>query len=717
MQVPQREEGSMLPSRSFLATRRILYAALAISTVVPLVLVTSYGYYDYHRRFADANDLVDRNSRVADEQALKVVDLNREMGARIVELLGEGDDMTLKDSEDVIHRQLETIGGAFAQVAAISVIGKNGALLASSKHYPVPSISIEDREDFVAARNIRPEPYFSLPVLSKISKTDVFTTNMGRSSYDGTFLGIVSIALKREYFESFYNELANDDAAVTIALYRQEGGVLVQYPDTKPTPLGTASDSALTTALQHNAPFGQLQVVSSVDGLERVVAFRRVGDYPLYVASGYETQAITSQWRAHFIFVLLLTALPCAGIWLLVGFSLCRLEAEKKAWNSWQAEAIRREQAEASARQLQRMGALGNLVAGIAHEFNNLLMVVSTNVALATSKRFTHIEKEVRAVERAALGAEPLARRLMSVTRKQPLKLETVTLSTWFPAAKNLIAAALGGRVHLTLSIPRDIWNVCVDKTELESAIVNIAVNAKDAMPHGGRFIVRCQNSQLSANNSLPLDGDYVSIFCSDNGVGMNADVLRRAFEPLFTTKAQTAGTGLGLAQVLAAAEQAGGTARIESLVGKGTTVRLYLPRHHAKSSAQPLVHMPDTEKVMRDTSVLLVEDNAEVAAGVLAVLEMLGCTVRHEVTADDAVAILNGGMTFDLILSDIQMPGMMNGIDLAEHVRSTWPARKIALMTGYADEIDRAQHAGVKILAKPFDLDELETLVAESHE
>ncbi|AME23731.1 hybrid sensor histidine kinase/response regulator [Burkholderia sp. PAMC 26561] len=706
----------MLPSRSFLATRRILYAALAISTVVPLVLVTSYGYYDYHRRFADANDLVDRNSRVADEQALKVVDLNREMGARIVELLGEGDDMTLKDSEDVIHRRLETIGGAFAQVAAISVIGKNGALLASSKHYPVPSVSIEDREDFVAARNIRPEPYFLLPVLGKISQTDVFTTNMGRSSYDGTFLGLVSIALKREYFQSFYNELANDDASVNIALYRQDGGVLVQYPDTKPTPLGTASNSAFATALQHNAPFGQLQVVSSVDGLERVVAFRRVGDYPLYVASGYETHAITSQWREHFTFILLLTALPCLGIWLLVGFSLRRLEAEKKAWNSWQAEAVRREQAEASSRQLQRMGALGNLFAGIAHDFNNLLMVVSTNVALAASKRFTHVEREVRAVQRAALGAEPLARRLMSVTRKQPLKLETVDLSTWLPAVQNLIATALGGRVQLTLTVPHDIWKVCVDKTELDSAIVNIAVNAKDAMPNGGRFIVRCQNLQLSATDSLSLSGEYVALFCSDNGDGMNADVLRRAFEPLFTTKAQTASTGLRLAQVLAATEQAGGAARIESRAGKGTTVRLYLPRHHVKSTAQPTVHVPDTLKIVGETSVLLVEDNVEVAAGVSAVLEMLGCIVRHEVTADNAATILNGGMTFDLILSDIQMPGTMNGIDLAEHVRSTWPARKIALMTGYADEIDRAKHAGVKILAKPFDLDELETLVAESH-
>jgi CheY-like chemotaxis protein len=200
----------------------------------------------------------------------------------------------------------------------------------------------------------------------------------------------------------------------------------------------------------------------------------------------------------------------------------------------------------------------------------------------------------------------------------------------------------------------------------------------------------------------------------------MNEATARRAFEPLFTTKLSGAGTGLGLAQVLAACEQAGGTARLDSVPGRGTTVRLYLPRWNSPPHARPGSTETDAEGQALSTpdaaqnpgSVLLVEDNEEVAAGVAAVLATFGCNVRHELTADKAFDVLNEGGRFDLVLSDIQMPGRLNGIDLAEKVRGTWPAQRIVLMTGYADEFERARHTGVTILAKPFNIDELRELV-----
>jgi CheY-like chemotaxis protein len=208
-------------------------------------------------------------------------------------------------------------------------------------------------------------------------------------------------------------------------------------------------------------------------------------------------------------------------------------------------------------------------------------------------------------------------------------------------------------------------------------------------------------------------DGEYVLISCTDDGEGMPEAVARRAFEPLFTTKLRGSGTGLGLAQVLSMCEQAGGTAKIDSVPGSGTTVRLYLPRHRERTAAAA-----DVETLRRPVPtpagvVLLVEDNEDVAAGVAAVLETFGCEVRHEPTADQALDVLSGGERFELVLSDIQMPGKLNGIDLAEKVRSAWPSQKIALMTGYADELERARRLGVAILAKPFNIDELHALVA----
>jgi signal transduction histidine kinase/CheY-like chemotaxis protein len=408
-----------------------------------------------------------------------------------------------------------------------------------------------------------------------------------------------------------------------------------------------------------------------------------------------------------------LTAVPCVAIWLLVFFSLRQLAGERRAWERWQGEVAMRLSAEASSRQLQRMGALGNLVANVAHDFNNLLMVVSANTELARLKRYNNLQKEVQAVERATATAESLTRRLLSVAKKQPLKQEAVDLATWLPSAAPLIDAALGDNVEMTLSMVDNLWQVLADPIDLEFAIMNLAVNARDAMPRGGRFVIRCQNNRLVGSDTWLPDGEYVLIACSDDGEGMPEAVARRAFEPLFTTKLRGLGTGLGLAQVLAMCEQAGGMAKIDSVPGSGTTVRLYLPRYREREKASA----PDAEAAqlpapMTKGVVLLVEDNEDVAAGVAAVLETFGCEVRHEPTADQALDVLTGGAQFELVLSDIQMPGKLNGIDLAEKVRSAWPAQKIALMTGYADELERARRLGVAILAKPFNIDELHALV-----
>jgi CheY-like chemotaxis protein len=203
----------------------------------------------------------------------------------------------------------------------------------------------------------------------------------------------------------------------------------------------------------------------------------------------------------------------------------------------------------------------------------------------------------------------------------------------------------------------------------------------------------------------------------------MSDDVRQRAFEPLFTTKVRGAGTGLGLVQVLAACEQAGGSARITSVPGAGTTVRLYLPHHHAPHVEEPPLSVADEQLVtapaeergqeLRGISVLLVEDNVDVAAGIMAVLEVFGCAVHHEENADAAFDLLGQGYGFDLVLSDVQMPGRMNGIDLAEQIITRLPSQKVVLMTGYADELERAKHLGVPILAKPFDMDDLRERLA----
>ena len=701
-----------LPLRNFAATRRILLVVLVASILFPLACLAGYGYFDYQRRVADSDNMIDRLARVTDEQAVKVLDLNQQIIARILDLLNDDDAATIRAHEGEIFQHLREIGGDFPQVAAIAIFGPDGKLLVNSRVYPAPAVSVATRDDFVSAKAIRPATYFSLPMYGQVSQTDVFNTTLARSSADGRLLGEVSIALRSDYFSHFYSDLTGGDPSLALGLYRQDGQLLVRYPGWPP---GTelSAHTPFTDALRDKELFGHVRMTSSVDGVERLLAFRRVADYPLYVMSAYATSAIFEQWWRHFFLIATITVVPCIAIWLLVFFSLRQLETERQAWERWQGEVAMRLSAEASSRQLQRMGALGNLVANVAHDFNNLLMVVSSNMQMARYKGFNNMEREVTAVERATSTAEALTRRLLSVARKQPLKQEPVELVKWLPGAATLIDAAVGDKVQVKVNLMDDIWRVLVDPTELEFAIMNLAVNARDAMPHGGRFAIRCQNVRLASSDTLLPDGEYVLISCSDDGEGMAEAVARRAFEPLFTTKLHGSGTGLGLAQVVAMCEQSGGTAKIDSVVGSGTTVRLYLPRYREARAAQPVVDsVASDEQLASQGVVLLVEDNVDVAAGIAAVLQTFGCEVHHEATADRALDVLTAGETFELVLSDIQMPGKLNGVDLAERVRTSWPAQKIALMTGYADELERAKHIGVAILAKPFNIDELHALV-----
>ncbi|WP_244850006.1 hybrid sensor histidine kinase/response regulator [Caballeronia sp. SL2Y3] len=712
-----------LPSRNFALTRRVLLLVLAASVAVPLACLGIYGYYDYQRRIAEAGDLTERLARVANEHALKVLDLNQQLETRVVDMLGDSGDADIKMREEALHRALDDMSGTLAQVAAISVFGANGALLANSRYYPAPEVSIAERDDFLSARAFAPVTYFSLPLRGKVARSDVFTTTMGRISHNGQFLGVVSIALKRDYFIDFYREIAAGDAALVIGLYRRDGGILVRYPPS-PASSQAANNTPFTDAFRNNELFGRMRMTSTIDQVERVLAYRRVSDFPLYVATGYATSVVRARWRENFALVAAIAVLPCMAVWLLIAFSIRRLDAERVAWERWQAEVATRLSVEASTRHLRRMSALGNLVANVAHDFNNLLMVVSANMALARRKHFNNVESEVLAVERATAGAESLARRLMSVARKHPLKQEVIDPAAWIRSMLEIAKRAVHPSVSLTVEFSADVWPIMADAVELELALVNIVANASEAMPHGGRVVIRCQNARLrGAETDLP-DGEYVLISVTDNGEGMSEAVLRRAFEPLFTTKVRGAGTGLGLSQVLAACEQAGGTARITSVPGAGTTVRLYLPRYHGPVAAAAPVEtekppakpspVADDDHPFRGMSVLLVEDNTDVAAGVMAVLEVFGCTVHHEESADAAFALMGEGYSFDLVLSDVQMPGKMNGIDLAEQIVKRLPSQKLVLMTGYADEIERAKHLGVPILAKPFDMDDLRDLITD---
>ncbi|WP_434663873.1 response regulator [Paraburkholderia sp. A3BS-1L] len=753
---PRAEEAPFpaAPSHDFTVRRRTLIALLIAAIVLPCVYVATMAWNDLRTRDADATDATLRTVRVAEEHALKVFDMNDALDARIVDGVEDLDDNGIRANEAQIHEKLDSIGGGYPQVAAVSIFGRDGELLASSRYSPPPSVSIATREDFVGIRAGRMLDHVSRVMQGQVSGETVFNTGIARHDAAGAFAGLVSVALRPGYFDKFYNELLGDDSPMALGLVRSDGAVLAFEPPpgaraargrgatsaasatpraasattfsnaggTK-APATVAPGSPFAAALAHGQESGVVRMHSQLIGDNAIVAFRRVGAYPVYVACFYRTSAIWSAWYRHLSVLIISMFTPSIALWCVIWLSLRRLAAEEEAWERWQAEAAMRRSIESAYRQSRKMEALGNLVGSVAHDFNNLLMIVSANVQIARRRGVTGFERELSAVERALKSGQSLTRQLLGVARKQPLRNETISVGRWLPASRELLRASLGAKVALVMDVDEAVWTVLVDVAEFELALINLAVNARDAMPNGGRFTVRARNIAFRPGEGFPLDGEFVHVSLEDTGVGMSPDVLARAFEPLYTTKPKGMGTGLGLPQVFAFCERSGGLAAIDSAIGAGTSVHLYLPRASAAPAAQretePREHSANPPQGLR---VLLVEDNDEVAAGTEALLQMMGHHVTCANDAPSALEFVDAARTarasdddaprFDLVLSDIHMPGTMNGIDLAEALQAREPGLPVILVTGYAEELERTRGVDARVLSKPFDIALLEKML-----
>lgn len=704
-----------VPEPDFAVRRLTLIALLAAAIVLPCAYAAAIAYADFRARIASTTDVTIRTVRIADEHALKVFDLNETLDARIDELVRGLDDTTIRAQEADIHRKLQRIGGGYPQVASISIFGPQGMLVANSRYYPAPHASIAGRDDFVGIHGGR--------IIEHVSKTmtwhagsgeAVFNTGIARRNPDGSFAGLVSVALRRSYFESFYRELLGAESrALTISLMRADGAVLASYP---PRTHAMPDPPALTSALRESQRAGVLRVGSSPEtGSGEILAFRRVGSYPLYVSCIYSGAAVWGDWYRRAAVSAASIFAPSVVLWLVLMFSLRRLSAEEQAWRHWQAEASMRRSIETAYRQSRKMEALGNLVGSVAHDFNNLLMIVATNVQIARRRGASNLQSELGAIERALKSGQSLTRQLLGVARKQPLRNETIDLAAWIAASRELLNASLGAKVSLAIEVTPGIWPIEVDNAELELSLINIAVNARDAMPNGGRFSIRAHNVHFEREAGFALAGEFVQLSLEDTGTGMSPEVLTHAFEPLYTTKPQGMGTGLGLPQVFAFCERSGGLATIDSQLGVGTTVRLFLPRAEAAAAsmpaAQPHADAPESTGGLR---ILLVEDNDEVAAGTEALLRMMGHEVSCVFNADAALRLIGNTALapFDAIISDIHVPGAQNGIDLAEIAQTLVPPLPVILITGYAQELDRARNVNVRVLSKPFDIVLLETML-----
>jgi two-component system, NtrC family, sensor kinase len=425
---------------------------------------------------------------------------------------------------------------------------------------------------------------------------------------------------------------------------------------------------------------------------------------------GLDESASLPQWRSE-IFRDLIFGLPAAGaLILLTLFALGRTRREAVAQAELQEETTRRRTAEEQLRHSQKMEAIGQLTGGIAHDFNNLLMIVDGS--LARLRKEPTGEKALRSLEMIKTAVERgagLTRQLLSFSQRRTIQPRVIDVCELVQQSRDMIARALRGDVEIKFNLGNDVCLAFVDQSELELAILNLAVNARDAMTDGGSFTVSVQRVHLGGEPEAGgLQGEFISIALTDTGCGIEQDDLPRIFEPYFTTKQSVGGTGLGLSQVYGFAKQAGGHVAVESARGIGTTFTIYLPVASGVTATEVLGQPTIDARKPRNYSVLLVEDNAEVAEVLTGMLKELGHTVEWVTGAVEALDRLKAEPKPDRVITDILMPGGMGGVELAKAVRESHPHLPVLLITGYSGKANEVLKEGFKVLKKPFSLSEL---------
>ena len=371
-------------------------------------------------------------------------------------------------------------------------------------------------------------------------------------------------------------------------------------------------------------------------------------------------------------------------------------------------------------RQAQKMEAVGQLTGGLAHDFNNLLAGISGSLELMHTRmqqgRFTDLERYMAVAQGAAKRAASLTHRLLAFARRQTLDPQPTAVDRLVIGMQELIQRTVGPSIPIEVVGASGLWPALVDASQLENSLLNLCINARDAMPNGGRIIIETANKRLDDHAARQLDmqeGQYLSLCVSDTGTGMPPELIERVFEPFFTTKPIGEGTGLGLSMIYGFARQSGGQVRIYSEVGKGTTVCIYLPRHYGEVEHEDAPQTP--RKIPRSEqgeTVLVVDDEPSIRMLLAEILNDLGYAALE---ASDSVAglrVLQSDVRIDLLVTDVGLPGGMNGRQMADAARVSRPELKVLFITGYAESsiLGNGHLApGMAVVTKPFSMDEME--------
>jgi two-component system, NtrC family, sensor kinase len=663
-----------MPSPSILA----LFAAAVFGPLAILFAAASLTQ-QYIQQDAERRAL--RSAELLREHALRVFDMYQLILGQVERRAGTMEWRQIVASR-AMHEELRGLTEPVREANSVFYLAPTGRHWSSSRRFPMPELDASER-DYFQAQRARPSAFFiGAPGEARLTGQAFFAVTRARIGADGKFDGVFAVSGDIDYFRQFYRGL-RETSSDALALVREDGVFLVREPEHSSDAARLGDSSGLMDAIA-SAPSGLFRRRGGSDPVERLYGYARVGEYPVYVMYGLSMQGVQRQWRRTLTLYSIVTLLAMAM--LLVAAELARRNQQRaqRAREEREEEFRLRELAEDGLRRAQRLEAIGRMTGGIAHDFNNLLQVLTVNIEVLRRRLARTLPDEVHqrplaAMQRAASQGARLTRQLLSFSRRSSLQPRRVSLAAFLPELTELLHAALRSRIELSVELAPGTAEIDVDPDELELALLNLATNARDAMPDGGMLRIRASN--LGAGTMVdgkPLASTWVALTVSDNGSGIPPGTLQNIFDPFFTTKPVGQGTGLGLSQVYGFVTQSGGRVGVQSAPGTGTTFTLLFPPSGSPGDDA------DTSTVLDGLHVLVVDDEPDTGTAVAQLVTGIGATARHARSGEQALELLAAG-TFEVLLTDVRMPGM-TGDRLAREAAARHPALAIVLMTAYAD-------------------------------
>jgi two-component system NtrC family sensor kinase len=687
-------------------TVAVLRFLAVVAIALPILMLSAGGQMAWLAKKQEALDKTVRLNDLVYESTSKLVDAQLLAAEQARLLVGTMDDDAVAANQLDIHTRLQAMLRYLPHLRDVYVVNRNGHAIVDGTRFPAPSSNdVTNRDYFRYFKDGGTGLFIGAPGSRMMDNLPFIPLVVQRPSLNGGFTGVIATSINPEFFQDFFRQVLSaypDSGGRMIALRRGDGQILVQSQHE------TASGAESADAIKSLAETGQFEA-KRPDG-SRLAAWRRLHAVDMVVVSSVSLRTVVADWLETMIPYAVFGLFSALALLCITLVALRRTHHAEAAERRAAQEQRRRQQAEETARQGQKMEALGQLTGGVAHDFNNLLAVIQGNAELVKTRPPEKVAKLIDNILHAAQRGAALTRQLLSFSRSQSLEPRVIEPHSEIPRLLELLKPSLRGNIQLKVQVPTGIWPVEIDPGEWEIAMLNIAVNARDAMPEGGMFSVTAHNERIirfDIATAPDLDGEFVAIAMADTGAGIPPDVAMRAFEPFFTTKGPELGTGLGLSQVYGFARQAGGAATIEPGRSGGTKVTLYLPRTRKTSDPAGAAESWHRNHDSSGKRILLVEDNHEVAAIMTEIIETLGYEVVCVDRARKALDILQQpDAPFHLLLTDVVMPGDMNGLELAQRARAQFPALPIILMSGYNEAIAHAQD--FRILRKPLPAEQL---------